>query len=62
MCLHLLVATSLVVATLLEATAHLSVDPGPKLDADYGAWIRSVVAVLAWIGSAVATCLARKAP
>ncbi len=55
--LLLLVGSSLVVVTLLEAGAHLSIDPGPNLTADYGAWFGSVAAALAWIGTAVATFL-----
>lgn len=52
-----LAATAMVVVTLLEATAQLSVNPGPELHADYGAWIGSAAAVLAWIGIAVVTGL-----
>lgn len=55
--LVLLAATALVVVTLLEASAQLSVNPGPNLHADYGALIGSAAAVLAWIGIAVATAL-----
>lgn len=57
----LVLAGVLVVVTLLEATAQLSVDPGPNLNAAYGAWIGSTAAVLAWCGIAVATYLGRKA-
>ena len=52
-----LAATALVVVTLLEASAQLSVNPGPNLHADYGAWIGSAAAVLAWMGIAVVAAL-----
>ncbi len=55
--LVLLAATALVVVTLLEASAQLSVNPGPNLHADYGAWIGSAAAVLAWMGIAVVAAL-----
>lgn len=55
--LALLVATSLVVAAFLEARASLSVNPGPNLHADYGAWIGTAVAVLALTCIAVSTYL-----
>jgi hypothetical protein len=61
MSLLLLVASSLLVATLLEGFAHLAVNPGPNLHADYGTWVGSVAAVLAWVDIAVAAVLARKA-
>ncbi len=48
-----LAATALVVVTLLEASAQLSVNPGPNLHADYGAYVGSAAAVLAWVGMAV---------
>jgi len=53
--MHLLslVATGLLVVTLLEASAHLTVDPGPNLQADYGAVIGSGAAVLLWVTLAV---------
>src|ERR1700728_542490 len=60
--LLLVVATGLVCATLLEAIADLSVDPGPNLHADYGAWIGGAAAVLAWFGIAVATYISWRAP
>ena len=56
--LVLLFTTALTVTTLLEASAELSVNPGPNLHADYGAWIGGTSAVLAWSGLAVATYLA----
>jgi hypothetical protein len=55
----LVLASALVVATLLELNAHLSVNPGPNLHADYGAWVGGAAAVLAWIGVAVVTYLAQ---
>lgn len=48
-----LLATGLLVVTLLEASAHLSVNPGPNLHADYGALIGSAAAALLWIGLAL---------
>ena len=59
MSLLLLVATSLVVVTLLEAFAHLAVNPGPNLHADYGAWVGSAAAVLAWVNIVVAALFTR---
>ena len=53
-------ATCLLVATLLEASAHMSVDPGPNLQADYGALIGTGTAVLLWIGLALALFLKPK--
>lgn len=47
--LLLLVASGLLVVTLLEASAHLSVNPGPNLQAGYGALIGSAAAALLWI-------------
>jgi hypothetical protein len=55
--LVLVAATAMVVVTLLEASAQLSVNPGPELHADYGAWIGCAAAVLAWISTAAATFL-----
>ncbi len=52
-----LAATALAVVTLLEASAQLSVNPGPNLHADYGAWLGSAAAVLAWIGISVVAAL-----
>jgi len=49
----LVLATVLVVATKMEASAKLSVDPGPNLHAAYGAWIGSAAAVIAWCGIAI---------
>lgn len=49
-------ATVLAAVTALEATAHLTVNPGPNLHADYGAWIGVAAAVVAWIGIAAASC------
>jgi len=54
------VVTGLLVITLLEASAHLPVNPGPNLHADYGALIGSAVAVLSWIGLALGTYLNTK--
>ncbi len=53
----LLVATGLLVVTLLEASAHLSVNPGPNLHAAYGALIGSAAAALSWICLALGTYL-----
>lgn len=50
-------ATVLVVVTVSEAAAHLSVNPGPNLGADYGAWIGVAAVVLAWCSAAVAVAL-----
>ena len=50
-----LLATALVVMTVLEASAHLSVDPGPLLQADFGAWLGEGLAVFVLITAAVAT-------
>lgn len=58
--LALAFATALVVTTLLEASAGLSVNPGPNLHADYGAWIGATAAVLAWGGLVVARYLANR--
>jgi hypothetical protein len=57
----LMLATALVVVTLLEATAQPPAELGLDVHAVYGAWIGSAAAVLAWCGIAVATCLGRKA-
>ena len=53
MILLLMAATGLVVVTLMEASASLSVDPGPNLHADYGAIIGACIAVALWIGLAL---------
>lgn len=53
----LVLATTLVIVTVSEASAHLSVDPGPNLGADYGAWIGVAMIVLAWCCIAVAMAL-----
>lgn len=53
-------ATCLLVVTLLEASAHLSVDPGPDLQADYGALLGTGTAVVLWIGLALALFLGPK--
>jgi hypothetical protein len=55
--LLLLAATALLVVTVLEATANLSVDPEPNLHADYGAIVGVWAAVLLWIGLALGTHL-----
>jgi hypothetical protein len=55
-----LAATGLLVVTLLEASAQLSVDPGPNLQADYGALIGSAAAALLWIGLALGPHLRTK--
>ena len=52
MILLLLAATGLLIVILLEATANLSVDPGPNLHADYGAVVGVWAAVLLWISLA----------
>ena len=49
----LLAATVLLVVTLLEASATLSVNPGPNLHSDYGAIMGASAAVLLWISLAV---------
>ena len=55
--LLLLVATGLLVVTLLEASARLSVNPGPNLHADYGALIGGAATALSWIGLVLGTYL-----
>lgn len=47
-------AAALVVVTILETAAHLSVNPGPPIQADFGAWIGEGLAVLVLITAAVA--------
>lgn len=47
-------AAALMVMTILETSAHLSVSPGPALQADFGAWIGGGLAVLVLISAAVA--------
>jgi len=49
MTLLLLAASGLLVVTLLEASANLSVNPGPNLHADYGAIVGACAAVFLWI-------------
>jgi hypothetical protein len=56
----LLFTTALAVTTLLETSAELSVNPGPHLHADFGAWIGGTGAVVACIGLAVATYVAHR--
>jgi hypothetical protein len=56
----LLFITALAVTTLLKTSAELSVNPGPNLHADYGAWFGGTAAVVAWIGLAVATCVVHR--
>jgi hypothetical protein len=53
-------ATGLLAVALLEAMAHLSVDPGPNLQADFGAIIGSGAALLARAGLALSTYLVVK--
>ncbi|MDA8311082.1 MAG: hypothetical protein M0Z46_10825 [Actinomycetota bacterium] len=48
-------ATALVVTTLLETSAHLSVNPGPPLQPDFGARFGDGLAVLVLITATVAT-------
>ena len=55
--LLLLVATGLLVVTLLEASARLWVNPGPNLHADYGALIGGAATALSWIGLVLGTYL-----
>ena len=55
--LLLLIATGLVVVTLLEGNSQLRVDPGPLLHADYGAWIGRAAAVMAWFSITGATLI-----
>jgi hypothetical protein len=57
MILLFLAATGLLVVTLLEATANLSIDPGPNLHGDYGAIIGAWAAILLWIDLALGTHL-----
>jgi len=52
MILLLLASTGLLVVILLEATANLSVDPGPSLHADYGAIVGAWAAALLWVSLA----------
>lgn len=47
-------ATALVVMTVLETAAHPSVDPGPLLQADFGAWIGDALAVCVLIAAVAA--------
>lgn len=47
-------ATALAVMTALEASAHLLVDPGPPLQADFGAWLGEALAVLSMVAAAIA--------
>lgn len=53
-----LLAAVLVVMTFLEASAHLSVNPGPSLHADFGAWIGDCLSVCILICTAVGTIAA----
>jgi hypothetical protein len=56
----MLLASALAVTTLLETSAELSVNPGPRLHAEFGAWIGGTAAVVAWIALAVATYVAHR--
>ncbi|MDA8399910.1 MAG: hypothetical protein M0008_07680 [Actinomycetota bacterium] len=47
-------ATALVLMTVLEASTHLSVNPGPLLQADLEAWFGMRLAVLVLITAAAA--------
>jgi hypothetical protein len=49
-----LLAAALVVTTILEASAHLSPDPGPPLRADFGAWTGEGFAFCILVAAAVA--------
>jgi hypothetical protein len=44
--------SALVATTVPDLFAHLTVDPGPSLDAAYGAWIGTVAGMLAWLCAA----------
>jgi len=47
-------ATALVVMTVLETSAHLGVNPGPLLQADFGAWFGVSLAALVLVTAASA--------
>lgn len=47
-------AAALVILTVLETSAHLSVNPGPLLQADFGAWIGDGLAVCVLVAAVAA--------
>jgi hypothetical protein len=47
----------LLVAALLEALAHPSLDPGPDLHAAWGTWLAILTIVVACTGTAIAVGL-----